>query len=60
MLGGITPDFYDFYDMEPDEQPREVLSKLYGIQPYNNYEEIYNKYKLQILNDWLLNNNYIM
>ena len=53
-------DFYDFYDMEPDEQPREVLSKWFGIQPFNNYEEIYNKYKLQILNDWLLNNNYII
>lgn len=53
-------DFYDFYDMEPDEQPREVLSKWFGIQPFNNYEEIYNKYKLQILNDWLSNNNYIM
>lgn len=53
-------DFYDFYNMEPDEQSREVLSKWFGSQPFNSYEEIYNKHKLEILNEWLFVNNYIM
>lgn len=53
-------DFYDSYHMEPDEQPYEVVNKWFGIQPYTCYEEIYDKYKLEVLNEWLIKNNYIV
>ena len=50
-------EFFDYYNMEPDEQPREVIDKWLGVQPYNSYKEIYDKYSLQILKDWLKQNN---
>lgn len=50
-------DFFNYYDMEPDEQPREVIDKWLGVQPYNSYKEIYDKYSLPILKEWLKQNN---
>lgn len=52
-------DFYEIFNLEPDEQCSEVISKWEGYIPYKNWEDIYNTYSLDILQDWLVYNNYI-
>ena len=50
--------FHDYYNIEPDEQRNDIVEKWEGYQPYTTWEDIYNKYSLDVLYEWLRDNNY--
>ena len=50
--------FHDYYNIEPDEQTTEIVEKWEGYKPYTTWEDIYNKYSLDVLYEWLDDNNY--
>lgn len=45
--------FHNLYDLEPDEQNRDILERWYGRRPFHSWIEIYDRYKSSILHKWL-------
>ena len=48
--------FHNMYDLEPDEQSRNVLECWYGKRPFHSWIEIFDRYKSSILDKWLHEN----
>ena len=48
--------FYNMYNLEPDEQKQHVLQNWFGEKKYKTWNEIYKKYSLEILHTWLNSN----
>lgn len=48
--------FYNMYNLEPDEQKLQILQNWFGEKRYNNWNEIYKKYSIELLHNWLHTN----
>lgn len=48
--------FHNMYDLEPDEQSREVVECWYGEKKFQTWKEIYDRYTFPILTEWLEQN----
>lgn len=45
--------FYNWFNVDPDEQPAEVKSKWLGQKTYGKWEDIYTKYACTPFNEWM-------
>ena len=44
--------FHNYYDLEPEEQPRIVVDQWFGEKPFKTYNQLYKKYKLDVFKEW--------
>lgn len=47
--------FYNFCNLEPDEQRLDVLQKWYGKKVFNSWQEIHDKYYFEDIHNWFEN-----
>jgi len=45
--------FYNWFNVDPDEQPAEVKAKWLGQKTYVKWEDIYKKYACAPFNEWM-------
>lgn len=45
-------DFFDTFDLEPDEQSKDILNKWFGEKPYVSWKQLHDEYTLDVLHWW--------